>query len=263
MYNAIAIDGPNAIRSFSSCVPEPGWNFYQLGDPDYYEHLAYWLGLLKARDLTAIITLQPYGAEISDDDARRLIRACLPYSPNIIFEAINEPRNNERQKQLVEILKSEGVENKFIQIEWADEGAFFDLMENTLQGEGLATLHWCGTMATINAPHPQGWATSEGCLYLVTIGLYPSSDGSTDGHGPDFPWAFNRTPTPEEAKAVLAWSLNHHNDFTGAIEHGRGFEMLSAQGFAWIDPGTGQRGKFPRLEDVIEFGKAERQAMAI
>ena len=97
---------------------------------------------------------------------------------------------------------------------------------------------------------------SPGCLYLMTIGLHPSADGSTDGTGPGFPWPGGLPmPTADEAREVLLWSLSHYNEFTGQVENGRGYELLDP--IACLSPG----GWFPDLDFAAEHNQLKRRAM--
>lgn len=254
-YDALVVDGANTERNCSYFLDETdAWKSHKFGDPDYLRHLYYRLGLVKKRDLTEIFCLTPYGGNLSDEEIRLLIRATKLYLPNIIYEPINEPRDNERQRRIVEILKEEGIPNDFIQLNYVDSGDFFDLLKNGLKGEGLASYHRVGSMDSINASWPVGWTCSPGTLEMMQYGLCPSNDGANDGHGLNWAWTDSaRRSNPEEIKAVLGWSLKHYNQFTLQDEKGRGFEHLSAAGF--------QRGEFPCLEDAINFGRDERRAM--
>lgn len=257
-YDALVADGVNAERYVSTCKPGDPYDpleYWQLEDPEYLGVITKRLNLMRERDLTAIICLQPYRGTISDDRARWLIRALRGYP--IIWECVNEPTSNDRQAQLVGILQSEGVENRFIQIQHVDAGAFYDLLHDTLNGEGLATYHWTGTMETVNAPWPKGWSTSSGTMEMMTLGLYGSNDGEDimqAARGLNF-WLHDhqdppitkfRRPNEEQIGQVAAWMKTHGK---GHVEH------LSAAAY--------QRSARPNMDDAITIGHGERQAMAI
>jgi hypothetical protein len=256
-YNALVLDGVNAERYVSTCKPGDPYDpleYWQLEDPEYLGVITKRLNLMRERDLTAIICLQPYRGTISDDRARWLIRALRGYP--IIWECENEPADNDNQERLVEILKSEGIPNNFIQIELVDSGAFYDLLHKTLNDEGLATYHWTGTMETIHAPWPKGWSTSSGMMEFMKMGLYGSNDGQDTmraAKGLNFwlhdhqnpPITEYRRPNNEQLGAVSAWFRAHGK---GHVEH------LSAAAY--------QRSASPNMDDAISIGRAERQAMS-
>jgi len=256
-YNALVIDGINAERNFSTCAPGDPYDpldYWRFDDPEYLTVIKGRLDLIKERDLTEIVCLQPYRGTISDDKVRWLIRALKPYLPNIVFECVNEPTENDRQRQLVEILRAEGVPNKYIQIEFVDSGDFYDLLHKTLNDEGLATYHWTGTMETIHAPWPKGWSTSSGMMEFMKMGLYGSNDGQDmaraakglnfwlhDHHNP--PITEYRRPDNQQLKDVTTWML----------AHGKGNENLSASAYL--------KAASPNMDDCINIGHAERRAM--
>jgi hypothetical protein len=253
-YDAIAEDGPNCERNFAYFEDDGAWTSYRPSDPDYYQHLIYRINLAVQRKITEILCLTPYGITNSDDEIRTIIRATKQFLPYIIYEAVNEPRDNERQKEIVAILQAEGIPNKNIQIEYVDSGAFFDLLATTLKGEGLATLHWVGTMDTVDADWPMGWSTSDGTMKLMGYGMYGSNDGQDAARaakGLNW-WAHSqmtppvteyRRPDNPQLAEVTPWML----------ANGRGYEHLSAAGF--------QASATPDLRAAIELGRAERRAM--
>jgi len=118
-----------------------------------------------------------------------------------------------------------------------------------LAGEGLASGHGIGSMETILAPWPNGWATSSGTLKLMEYGLTGSNDGEdTEKAALGLYWFWmpqgpGRRSSAAQAHDVTAWML----------EHGKGWEMLSASGF--------QSGGRPNLKAAIELGREERKAM--
>jgi hypothetical protein len=196
--------------------------------------------------------LTPYDGINSEDEVRELIRRTKSFLPNIIYECVNEPANNDRQARIVQILKEEGIPNKFIMIDWVDSSEFTILLETTLAGEGLASLHRVGSMETIHAPWPTGWSTSEGTMKAMRNGLGGSCDGSDvtgNSHGLRF-WyhvqhgveGFER-PDNQQLYEITKWML----------ENGKHYEDLSATGF--------QESESPNLKKAIENGKIERQKM--
>lgn len=256
-YDALVKDGINAERYASTCKPGDPYDplkYWQFSDPKYLTVVKKRLNLMRERGLTAIICLQPYRGSISDDKARWLIRALHGYP--IIWECVNEPTTNDRQARLVEVLKEEGVKNKFIQIQWTDSSDFKRLLRDNLNGKGLATYHWTGTMETVNAPWPKGWSTSSGMMEYMSLGMYGSNDGQDtmraakglnfwlhDHHNP--PITEYRRPNNPQLRKVAAWMRAHGK---GHVEH------LSAAAY--------QRSARPNMDDAISIGHAERLAMA-
>ncbi len=252
-FDALVADGVNSERSFAYfCDGDADWESYLPCNPGFYEHLTYRLGLIKERDLTEIMTLTPYGGQNSDDEIRGLIRRTKSFSPNIVYHAVNEPQNNDRQKRIVEISHEEGIENKFIMIEYMDSSDFTKLLQEDLNGEGLASYHRVGSMETINAPWPVGWSTSSGTMDLMKIGMGGSCDGSDitgNSRGLRF-WyhvqhgimGYER-PDNQQLYNITKWML----------ANGKHYEDLSAAGF--------QESESPNLKKAIENGKIERQKM--
>jgi len=259
-YNALVKDGVNAERNFSTCAPGDPYDpldYWRFNDPEYLTVIKSRLALIKERDLTEIICLTPYRGSISDDEARWLVRELKSYLPNIIFECVNEPTENERQRRLVEILKAEGIPNKFIQVQHVDSGAFYDLLHDTLNGEGLATYHWTGTLETINAPWPKGWSTSSGMMTFMTMGLYGSNDGQDTMRaalGLNFWLHDHQNPPITEYRRPNNWQLGKVSAWFRA--HGKGHvEHLSASAY--------QRSAKPNMDDALSIGHEERLAMAL
>lgn len=256
-YDALVADGVNAERSFAYfCDGDAGWDSYLPCNPGFYEHLTYRLGLIKERDLTEIMCLTPYDGVNSFDEVRKLIRRTKSFLPNIIYECVNEPATNDRQKRIVDILKEEGVPNKYIQINFLDSGEFGELLTVWLNGEGLACGHRVGSMETIRLTNELGkaWEGSPGCMRLMQNGFYGSNDGDDaqqSAKGLTF-WA----QKPEDKIKYRRSSNNQIADITTwMLVHGRGvgYEVLSAILF--------QATECPDLSKVGE-GRAERRAMS-
>jgi hypothetical protein len=246
-YDELAKDGVNAIRSFLATFDgTPNWPTYNGHEPDHLDMLRRRLKMIKDRDLTAIVSLKPYGGSLSWDDYRVLIHLCLEFAPNVIFEPINEPMENSFQAQVYGILKNEfHVEDRFIQFNWVDSSDFKASMV-AMQGRGLASCHGVATMETINAPYPMGWAGSSGTMELMSLGMGGSNDGKDAagasqgayfyGLSPD-----SRRPNLVQLKDCATWML----------QNGKAYEHLSALAFA--------KQEEPDIRAITEYGRDERK----
>lgn len=254
--NALAEDGISMTRGFSHYYDDiPGvWESWKPVDPEYRDVLQSRIRLMAERKITSIISLEPYGAGLAPDaDIDWIIDSAKPFLPYVVFETANENGNAALSEKLIGQLKAHGIPSENIMIYFEDSGAFADLLVNALEGKGLASLHGVGSMDTINAPWPRGWAVSPGTLKLMEYGLTGSNDGE-DGEkkaqGLFWPWLPNgpgQRSTASQGHDVEAWNL----------EHGRGWEFLSASGFQQHGPGQ----KRPDLLGAVELGRAERKAL--
>jgi len=250
-YDALAVDGVNAIRSFAFFLDEvPGyWESWKPVDVEYAKVVSDRLALLMARKITTIVSLEPYGGMATDSELSWIIDTCKPFLPFIIFEMANENGDIGLNQKLIGMLKAKGIPNSAIQIYFQDSGTYADLLQNELNGEGLSCLHGVSSMATIDQPGI-GWSTSPGCLKLMSLGLYPSSDGEDATHSARGLYWFwlpppgpGRRPSVDQIYEITKWCL----------QNGRGYEQLSASAF--------QSGGRPNLKAAIELGREERKAM--
>jgi len=249
-YDALAVDGVNAIRSFAFFLDEQSgyWESWKPVDLEYAKYVTDRLTLITARKLTAIVSLWAYGGGSTDSEIDYIIDLAKPFMPYVIFEPINEAYGMSGQIKIINMLKAKGIPNSAIMLSFQDSGEFADTLQNTLAGEGLASGHGVGSMETILAPWPNGWATSSGTLKLMQYGLGGSDDGATSSvaGGHLWPWLPNgegRRPPVSELFEMVKWML----------ANGKHFEHLSASGF--------QSGGRPNLKAAIELGREERQMM--
>ena len=249
--NALAEDGIPLTRSFSYFVDEiPGvWESWKPVDAEYRPVVQERLKLLADRKITMIVSLEPYGAFAPDSDLEWIIETCRPFFPWIIFETANESGDMNLHRRLVGKLKTAGVPSSSIMIYYTDSGDFADCLQVELAGEGLASLHGVGSMETILAPWPAGWAESPGTLALMKIGLRSSNDGEDVEHaakGLFWPWlpdGLGRRSTAAQGHEIAGWML----------VRGGGFEFLSAAGF--------QGSNRPDLSKAVDLGREERRAL--
>jgi hypothetical protein len=251
-YDALTLDGVNAIRSFAFFLDEqPGWESWKPVDAEYAERFTARLRLITERKLTAVISLWAYGGGSTDSEIDYIIDLARPFLPYVIFEPINEAYGMSGQIKILNILKAKGIPNSAVMLSFQDSGEFADCLQNTLAGEGLASGHGVGSMETIMAPWPRGWAASSGTLALMALGLTGSSDGEDGEHmakGLFWPWlpqGPGQRSTAEQGHDITLWYLQNG---------GRGWEFLSASGFI---NGSNR----PNLKDAIENGREERRAM--
>ena len=268
-YDALAADGVNAERNMVCLDSTPEWelNLPWIGDDlkavneEFYRVLDRRMALVAARDLTEIITVGPYsGYDLRGNPdfpgyVREFVKRMKKWLPNIIFETWNEPVGSpdeiaETQKQMVTIFQEEGVPDSHIQIAFADGGKNSDILMTQLGGEGLMSLHWIGSMETVQ----QVWEPSSNYVPLMGYGLYGSDDGQDtqrSAHGLNWWWHEQqgiteyRRPDNDQIYEITKWMLTHGR--------GVGYEHLSAAGF--------QTAATPNLEEAIRIGKDERKAM--
>lgn len=258
--NALAEDGISITRGFSHFYDDlPGvWESWKPVDAEYREVLQSRIKLMADRKITSMISLEPYGAgEAPDADLDWIIESAKPFLPYVIFETANESGSMSLHIKLINKLKAHGIPNSSIAFYFVDSGEFADMLVNGLSGEGMASLHGVGSMDTITAPWPRGWATSPGTLKLMEYGLTGSNDGEDAEHkalGSCWPWmppdpatgkCNGQRSTAAQGHDILAWNLQNK---------GRGWEFLSAAGFQ----SGSQR---PNLLEAVEKGREERKAM--
>jgi hypothetical protein len=254
--DALAQDGTNCIRSFSFFLDDvyrdgkEYWVSWKPADAEYRDIIQARLKLLVDRKITTIVSLEPYGGMATDSELEWIIETCKPFLPYVIFETCNESGDMDLHRRLIAMLKAKGIPNKNIMLYYCDSGDFADCLVNELNGEGLASLHGVGSVETIFAPWPKGWATSDGTLALCKLGLFPSSDGEDAEHkalGSFWHWLPDpepgRRPSADQAYEITSW----------ALKNSRGWEFLSAAGFLESDR--------PNLKKAIELGRPERKAM--
>jgi len=223
------------------------------------------MALVAQRKLTEILTIGPYvGYHLKDIPTflryvETFIKRTKKWLPYVIYETWNEPSGTPEEqvaasRRIVDILQAEGVPNAHIQIPYSDSSDFAMLLVNQMKGEGLACLHWVGSMETIqlSTERGQAWEGSSGTEWLMRNGLYGSNDGEdTQGAARGLNWWHReqvgcqkyRRPDIDQLYKITKWMLSH----------GRGYEHLSAAGF--------QRSETPILADAIVLGKSERAAM--
>jgi hypothetical protein len=226
-YDELAKDGVNAIRSFLQTQDStPNWPIWNIDEPGYFGMLRRRLKMIKDRDLTAIVSLKPYGGDLPWDEYRKLIALCMEFMPNVVFEPVNEPAAMDLPLQIAGILRSEfNVADSHIMFGYVDSGVFGDEMLR-MGGKGLASCHRVGSMATVNGPYPIGWAGSSGTMKLMGLGMTGSNDGDDAGKGVhgDLFYGLNpasQRPTTGELFACASWMM----------KNGKGYEHLSAKAF--------------------------------
>jgi hypothetical protein len=283
-YDALAQDGVNAERNFSCFLDTDDlwrglipWNGDDLASVNeaYYAQALGRMRLAAARKLTEVVTVGPYsgyhlrGRPDFPAYVRNFVRRTKPLLPYIVYETWNEPGDGTEGEEdktrwsemMVDIFLSEGIPPRNIMVPFADCGMFADLLVQKLQGKGLGSLHWVGSMETIlEAEHP--WEGSPGTMGLMLNGLIGSNDGedvmrkSLGLNWFELEQAGNvefRRPNVPQLRAITAW-MTGVKEFQGSTFRGRGYEQLSAAGC--------QRQVLPRIYDAIETGRAERRAMA-
>lgn len=251
--NALAEDGVAVTRGFSHFYDDiPGvWESWKPVDAEYREVLQWRIKLMADRKITSEIVLEPYAGEAPDADLDWIIESAKPFLPYVIFETANECGDMALHTRLINKLKAHGIPNSSIALYFVDSGEFADMLVNGLAGEGLASLHGVGSMDTILAPWPRGWAASPGTLKLMEYGLTGSNDGEDSEHkaqGYFWPWlptGPGQRSTAAQGHDIEAWNLQNK---------GRGWEFLSAAGFQ----SGSQR---PNLLEAVEKGREERKAM--
>ena len=253
--DAITVDGVTAVRGvIESNDATPGhWESYHWGDAGYEDHLRTILAAIKARDLTAIICVTPYGgASYSDAQYNQVLAVLKDYLPNVIISPINEPTDNIINQRVVTLALASGWPAENILCEFVDSSDYYSLLHNTLGSKASGCLHFVASMADVNAPWPNGWTTSDGMMRFVhEEHVFPSTDGGTHGNDGQFPfpeWQAHpeaHCSSPDDAYQITKWIIG-----TG----GRGFELLSKSMFADGVP-------YPNARLSITAGAAERQAM--
>lgn len=247
--NSLVRDGVNATRAFSWFEDNtPEWDSFKPGADGqaYWDALGRRLQMVKDRDLTAIVTMRPYRGSMSDGDIRSMVIFLMPYRPNVIIEAENEPQTNEYNERVTRIAKEYGWPVNHIQLGFVDSGEFGDTV---LANPGiLSCCHYVATTDTIFSNEKYGWANSPGTRRLMSLGMYGSNDGE-DSAGACRGWYFyggpeeSQRPTVEQLFQTTGWML----------DHGRGYEDLSAAGFRTTTT--------PNMIDAINYGAEERAAM--
>jgi hypothetical protein len=258
-YNALATDGVNAERNFSTCCinpPDP-WDpnaYHQFDDPEYLTVIQRRLALVKSRDLTEIMILQPYRSGISNADVRWLIKKTKQFLPNIIYEPTNEPTVPDvpRLIAIAEILLEEGIPKSNILIEFAHSGEWADFMLNGMKDGASVSHHWMGSMKTV-ADTFTGAAAQQILSWGGFVGSNDGPDEFNDAGGLNFRYleeagVDNRRPTNYALHALSCWML----------ENGRGYEHLSAAGYRVA---TVNGLSWPNMDDAIVIGREERKAM--
>lgn len=295
--NALVIDGIPAHRDcfcFLDSKPGDEWQSYILwvGDTydvpneEYYAVIDRRLQMFYDRKLTEVISLTPYGLSQNvvfdpkfQSCLRTFIRRTKKFLPYVRFETFNEPNTNEDakvevNKTVVEILQSEGIPNKYIQIAFADRSANSAILINTLKSEGTMSLHWVGSMETIQTGDTP-WEGSPGTQWLQGAGLGSSDDGQdVKRKALGLNWGYleaqgiteAQRPNDEQEFNIVKWMLRKFEKLlaptdgsdnyihTGIMVHGRLVEHLSAAGFQHP---LGQ----PNLLQAIEIGRSERLKM--
>jgi hypothetical protein len=253
--NALVNGGINTMRDFITCIPgdeDDPLSYWQFDDPELLELLKSRMKLVQERDLTQILTLQPYCGTISDDQVRYYIRNLKEFLPNqnLIFEPINEPRNNDRQREIVKILLDSGVPKENIAIEFVDSSDWVNMFnEFGLIGKSFFSKHWMGSMETVK----EIFGGSSAQTLLGWGKFFGSCDGMDEqgkAKGLNF-WhnaqagIDNRRPDNNQLHDIVKWFLTNG---------GCGYEMLSASGY--------QHSAWPNMDDMILIGHDERQAMS-
>jgi len=292
--DAIAEDGCNAHRDvwcffdganevWRSYVPWVG-NDYAVPNEEYYAVIDRRLKMFYERKLTEIISLTPYGMDQNvvfngayQSALRTFIQRTKKYLPFVRYETYNEPNTNEDakvevNKKMVEILQSEGVPNWAIQIAFADRSANSAILINTLNSEGTMSLHWVGSMETIQ-DGPTPWAGSPGTQWLMGAGLGSSDDGQdmkrkslglnwgyleeqgiTEAQRPNNLQLYKMTRWMLRKFELMKIDANGNYIYTGQTVRGRVIEHLSAAGFQ-------HKKEQPNLKMAIEIGRDERIIM--
>jgi hypothetical protein len=195
--------------------------------------------------------------------AGELVRRTAAFKDRIIWECVNEGTQivgldayDDYTRTMIAALKAVGVPSSHIQVNWFDSSLFYNEINDTLGGSGLAATH------RVLSPHDVSWyANSPGKQGLMKLGDYPSSDGASFGNdekppvlettGYCFKWLIGtpaeaavRRPSPDQIRSIMATMRG--------LGYGR-YELLSASAF--------QTGNLPNLDDAISLGHAERIAM--
>lgn len=293
--DAIIIDGCNSHRDcwfFLNPSPGEAWQSYvpwigsdyAVPNEEYYSVIDRRLKMFYDRKLTEVISLTPYGMDQNvvfnmayQSAVRTFIQRTKKYLPFVRYETFNEPSGTEDDKFsvnqiMVDILKQENVPNWAIQIAFVDRSANSSLLINTLGGEGTMSLHWVGSMETIQkADKP--WENSPGTQWLMGHGLGSSDDGQdTQRKALGLNWGYleaqgiteARRPNDAQLYEMTKWMLrkfelmeldaNGEYIYTGKMVNGRLIEHLSAAAFQ-------HPYEQPNLKQAIEIGRPERRAM--
>lgn len=196
--------------------------------------------------------------------AGELVRRTAPFKDRIIWECVNEGTQivgfdayDDYTRTMIAALKAVGVPSSHIQVNWFDSSLFYNEINDTLGGVGLAATH------RVLSPHDVSWyANSPGKQGLMKLGDYPSADGASFGNdekppvleasGYCFKWLIGtsaeaavRRPSPDQIRSIMATMRG--------LGYGR-YELLSASAF--------QGGNLPNLDDAISLGQTERLAMS-
>jgi hypothetical protein len=287
----------NAERNFAWWTEkDPNWNPYGIypfkkcdgkydltkPNPLYYEQLFRRLDMVKQRDLTEIISLIDFSGSVNPQNwpsnpwnrknnvnntamlPSRLLahepsiqaflryltvftKKTLPYKRWLIIELGNEVGGDYFHlynwyrrgiKKLIEL----GIPKWRIQINWFDSSYFWQLIYFDFPGI-LSAIHCEGSPKSISEMH------SGSSQKLVENGMYGSSDGpdwngqSKGLLGKGWPEAY-RKPSPGQLRPMVKQTLKKGS---------KGFEHLSAACVV--------NSYIPDLDDAINIGKSEREAL--
>jgi hypothetical protein len=227
-------DGVNAIRSVCQFYDEtPGkWESWKVADMGYEDHLRTILGWIKERELTLILCVTPYGTgpALPANLMQSIISLSKEYAPYVIVECENEPTNMDANTAVSSAALAMGIPPQQIQVEFVDSSDYYNLLIGPLQGKCVTCLHFVASREGLDKPWPDGWTTSPSMMRFVNeLGLYPSTDGGTDGHNGQFPFPeWQQHPEAHCANADDCYQMAKWN----LTEKGRGLEYLGPEMFA-------------------------------
>ncbi len=258
-YRMLVKAGVNTERGLPYCKDDPydPAEYWTFDDPEYLSVVEKRVKMIASYDLTLILNMTPYGPGglyISDAQARWLIRGLAAHHKNIIWSPVNEPADNARQGQLVQLLLSEGVSKKHILVEFVESGEFGDMFgeePGSLDPNHEMTIsyHWAGSVETFEAV----FSGSTAAMVLGWGNVCMSNDGQDKlrkARGLNF-WLHEqngiteyRRPNNQQLYDITKWLLSRN---------GRGYENLSAAAY--------QRSSLPNMDDMLSIGKLEAEAM--
>lgn len=246
-YDALARDGVNAIRSFLATFDgTPAWPTYNGHESDHFDMLRRRLKMIKDRDLTAVLSLTPYGGSLSMDGYRDLIRLGMEFAPNVVFEQMNEPTSNELQAQVVGILVNEfSVPKKNIMVSFIDNSDWLALMEQPGMKDAPLSAHGFGTMESVNSVFGAGGNADK---ILAWGDFCGSNDGGDRAGKSDGAYFYGLNPLSRRPNIQQLQSTA-----TFMLRNGVGFEHLSALAFS--------KQEEPDLKVITEYGRDERRAL--